>query len=170
MSFATPADFKLRYDNRLMGMLVRDDGTKATPNDLLTDTVIQTCLDDAAGDIVAACIVGNKYSESDLNGIITAGGASAAHLKRINCDAAIRYLADRRVYTKVNETLEKIMDRAMTYLKDLRDGQAMFDVQTNVQASVPTVAGPTTMTLQNLQTIRRRTQHLYPTETLPYNR
>lgn len=167
MSFATPADLKTRYDERLLGQLVRDDGTKASSTALDTDTILQAALDDAAGDIVSACIVGQRYSEDDLNSL---AGYSLDHLKRINCDVAMRYLADRRVHAKANEAIERIMERGEKYIKRLQDGETLFNLTAQVAAAVPKVAGPTTQTLRNLNSITRRTRNFYPDEILPGNR
>ena len=55
MSYASPSEMKARYDARRLGELVKDDGTKATPVQLDTDTVLQAALDDGHGLIDAAC-------------------------------------------------------------------------------------------------------------------
>jgi phage gp36-like protein len=167
MSYATPANMQARYDARLLGDLVTDSGTAASASAQLTDANLQAALDDASGAIDAALLNGQRYSATDLSGLT---GNSQKHLIRMTCDIAIVYLVDRRAYHKMNETLERIMVRAQGFLKQLKDGDNIFDVPAQIAASVPVTTGPTTQTLVNLNSIRRQTRNYYPTEILPGNR
>jgi phage gp36-like protein len=167
VSYATPTDIKARFDARVIGDLVGDVGTRVDATGLNTDTVLQACLDDASGAIDAALLSGQRYIPTDLAGLT---GSSAKHLVRITCDVAMMYLADRRVYAKRNETVEKIVERSLTYLKQLASGEDLFYIPAAVAAAAPVTTGPTTTTLENLNSIRRRTRKYFPTEVLPNNR
>lgn len=170
MSYATPDDLKARYDARLIGDLISDQGVQVTGAALDVDLKLQAALDDAAGAMDAAFLQGARYSMDDINGLMAGSTNSRSHVVRINCDIAIMYLADRRVHARANETLERIMERAQTYLKQLKTGEDLFEIPAKVAASVPKVAGPTTQQLTLLNTIRRRTNHYFPNEILPNNR
>ena len=66
-SYANGTDFLTRYDARLIGDLVRDDGTQENPATLPTNTNLLTALSDAYGDIVAAAVVGDRYTVAQLD-------------------------------------------------------------------------------------------------------
>jgi hypothetical protein len=167
MSLSTPDDIKTRYDLRPMGDLVADDGTAVGGTGLDTDTVLQQMLDDAYGQMVAALLVGGRYTELDLAALTD---ASLAHAKRIECDLAIRLLHDRRLYGKPTEALDRIYDRADKHLKALSSGEQIFSVAANISASVPQTTGPTTMQLQSLNLIRGRTKNYFPVTPNPFDR
>lgn len=167
MSYSTPAEFKQRYDLRLLGDLVADDGTQVSSAGLDADAVLQTCLDDAQGAIQAALLRGKLYSTDDLSHLTA---PSSNYLKRMECDIALRYLYDRRVYSKPSEELDKIEDRAQKHLKALQNGESIFDVARNSPAQTVQTTGPTTVQLENLYSVRRRTQHYFPQTPMPGNR
>lgn len=167
MSFASPTDFLQRYDARIVGDLVADDGTQVSPSGLTSDLNLQAALDDASGDIESACLVGERYTPDDLAALTD---NSLSLLKRICCDVAMAFLLRRRPSNDPDndaarlELAEKILDR-------LRTGEQVFYRGDGVdQAGVAVTTGPTTMQLQCLNTIRRRTQNYYPAGALPFNR
>lgn len=167
MSYATPADFLKRFDARVFGDIVKDDGVQATAVELLTDENLQASLDDASGDIESACLVGERYMPDDLAALT---GNSLNHLKRICCDIAAAYLLRRRPSNDPDRDTER-MEQAEKHLMRLRSGETVFYRGDDVdQAGVPDVTGPSTVDLQNLNTIRRRVNNYYPAGALPYNR
>lgn len=167
MSYATPEDFLTRYDARIFGDVVRDDGSQATPAELLADLNLQAALDDASGDIEAACLVGERYTPDDLAALT---GNSLYHLKRICCDIAVAYLLRRRPSDNA-EADDARMELAEKHLNKLRTGENVFWRGDDVdQAGAPDTTGPTTVQLQQLNTIARRTQNYYPAPLLPFNR
>jgi phage gp36-like protein len=135
MSYAQPADMMARYDVRRLGDLVRDDTTRADPSSLLSDTVLQTALDDAAGEIDASVLAGQKYLPADLAGLT---GTDLALLKRLNCDLAYGFLVMRRGYSAADAQAQAPgFARAQELLQLLRDGNKVFGVLANRQAGLP---------------------------------
>ncbi len=168
MSFSTPADFKARYDLRILGDVVADNGTQVTGTGLDTDANLQCALDDACGEMLAALMAGGRYSRADLTSLTD---ESANYLKRIECDIALRLVVDRRTYGRPSETFDRVYSRATEHLKLLRSGENIFDLVAAQTASVPSVTGPTVVQLDNLNLPSRRAQgHLFPRVPNPYNR
>lgn len=167
MSFATPAEFLERYDARIFGDVVRDNDEQATPAELLTDPNLQAALNDASGLIESACLVGERYTPTDLEALT---GNSLYHLKRICCDVAMALLLQRRPSSDPDKDTERL-EIAEKHLDKLRDGERVFYRGDNVdQAGVPDTTGPTTVDLENLNSIRRRVRNYYPAGALPFNR
>jgi phage gp36-like protein len=135
MSYAQPADMIARYDVRRLGDLVRDDTTRATPTELTApDPVLQTALDDAAGEIDASVLAGKKYFPSDLAGLT---GTDKALLLRLNCDLAYGFLVMRRGYSAADAASQAPgFARALALLDLLRDGAKVFGVEANREAGL----------------------------------
>lgn len=167
MSYASPEEFLSRYDARIFGDVVRDDDTQATPQELLVDPNLQAALDDASGDIEAACLFGERYTPDDLAGLT---GNSLFHLKRICCDIAVAYLLRRRPSDNA-EADDARMELAEKHLAKLRTGENVFWRGDGVdQAGVTDTTGPSTVQLIQLNTVMRRTQNYYPSVPMPFNR
>ena len=167
MSFSSPSEFLQRYDARIFGDVVRDDGNQATPEELLDDPNLQAALDDASGDITASCLVGERYSPADLAALT---GNSLFLLKRICCDVAVAFLLRRRPSGDPDSD-GKRMEIAETHLERLRKGEQVFYRGDGIDAAgVIDTTGPTTLQLYQLNTIRRRTNNYYPAGALPFNR
>jgi len=167
MSYATPADFLARFDARIFGDVVRDDNDQATPQELLDDPNLQAALDDASGDIEAACLVGERYTPTALAGLT---GNSVFHLKRICCDIAMAYLLRRRPSDNADVD-EKRIGTAEKHLDKLRTGENVFWRGDDIdQAGVVDMTGPTTVHLNQLNSIARRTHNYYPAPLLPFDR
>ncbi len=129
MAFASIQEFAQRFDQRTLGQLCEDLGTEIDPPALYTDPNIQVCLDDAAGDIVAACITNQHYQTQDLINLAASGTLSANLLKRINCVLALAHLFGRRIYNG-DETDSRIpsFKWANDYLEMLKNGQRVFEL------------------------------------------
>lgn len=167
MSYATPAEFLQRFDARIFGDVVSDEDTPVTPQQLLDDPNLQAALDDASGDIEAACLVGERYTPDDLAGLT---GNSLFHLKRICCDIAAAYLLRRRPSDNP-EADDARLELAEKHLMKLRTGENVFWRGDDAdQAGTVDTTGPSTVQLDNLNTIRSRTQNYYPARQLPFNR
>lgn len=167
MSYALPEDFLKRYDARIFGDIVRDDGEQATAAELLSDANLQAALDDASGDIEGACLVGERYTPTQLAALT---GNSQSLLIRICCDIAVAFLLRRRPSSDPDQDIRQL-ELAETHLVRLRRGEQVFFQGDEVDAAgVPDTTGPTTVQLQSLNTIRRRTNNYYPAGALPFNR
>ena len=166
MSYSSPSDLILRFDPRDLGDLCGDDGVQVSRIDLLTDPNLQAALDDASGAIDAALLAGGRYSAADLAAL---SGNSQALLKRICCELALAYLWARRPLYRA-EDRQAATETAEKSLERLRKGENVFNVAENIDASTPTIDGPTSVTYDNLNLIRDRTRNYYPARHLPNER
>lgn len=165
--YATGNDMIARYDPRLLGDLVRDDGTQEPLITLPTNSVLLSMLSDAYGQIVAKIVVGDRYTIAQLTPANLAP-AALAYLKRLNCDMALIYLKRRR--GKYNEKVDGPLDKQNSEsLKALQDGAGLLlgINDQNAQASVIGMAQPELIPLAQRNTIRFNTPNYYPQ--YPYN-
>jgi hypothetical protein len=128
------------FDARTVGDLVRDDGSRATPTQLQTDKVLQQMLQDASGEIEAACLVGGRYTVADL---LVLNGNSSIFLAGIVAGLAYMKLMERRPEYEIPEP--KRVDQARKALEALSVGEAIFALQETsdagrVEEDVETVA------------------------------
>ena len=155
MSYATGLEFIQRYDERTLGDLVSDTGTRVTVN-LDTNAVLLQHLEDASGKIESALLVGNKYQVEDLEGL---PDNSAAYLKRLTCDVAFSLLRQRRgydieQYVGVKESLET--------LNRLQLGERVFNID-EVKVNGNTVKTPIpAQTIYNQNLMRDNTRYFPP--------
>lgn len=181
MSYATPTQMLERFDARVLGDLCADDGTRVSAANLLTDDNLQAALDDASAAIDAALRASDRYSVEQLDALATEaqlanGNAnfdikSSRHLVRVTCAIALMYLADRRLYGGgENQSLNRVIEQAKQYVKDLQSGKDIFDIGQAAEYGKPQVSGPTTAQLDNLNLVTRRTRNYYPTSMQPDNR
>ncbi len=142
MSFATPSDLEQRYDVRSIGDLLADDNTVVDPVAMLTNANLQTALDDAAGEIVAAAISNGHYTTAGLVTLAAAGLPSSFLLKKLNCALALPNCFGRRIYNQ-DEIAKRIPDFkwAQDLLEMLKNGQRVFELPvSNVNAGVMATA------------------------------
>ena len=167
MSFATAEEFLQRYDARIVGDLVADDGDQVTSSALLSDTNLQAALNAPSGDIEAACMVGERYVPADLAALT---GNSLYLLKRICCDIAMAFLLRRRPSNDPERDAARL-ELAEQHLIRLRKGEEVFYRGDGVdQAGIADMTGPSSIQLENLNTIRRRARNYYPQDALPFCR
>ena len=157
-SYAQPSDLLARYDNRVLGDLVSDTGTRQTPTQLLTDPNLQAALNDGAGEINAAALVGERYAVTDLQALT---GVDQALLIRINCDLAFYYLALRRGIP-LNELQKQQYERATKLLGQIRAGDRIFNVAADVAAGTPDTHFPTSVAYENLNLLRDAAGRMFP--------
>lgn len=138
MAHAATSDWVLRVDPDILNDLA-NKSVRQSRDDLLTNSVLTTCLDDASGEIDASVRRGGRYSETDLSGLT---GNSLAHLKRLCCDIATSLLLQRRpgVFPELAEAYGKL---AREHKASLAKGEDVFDVETAQSDVHPTVLGPT---------------------------
>lgn len=170
MAYATPADLIARYDARDVGQLCSDDKTAVSTVDLPNNYICLTALNDAAGDIDGALMVGNRYSAADL---ATLTANSTYKLIRVNCDIAMRYLIDRRPGWNP-EKAKLIREQAEEHLERLRRGENTFNIQASMDAGEPVVDGPSMLDFVTgpnaLNLIRDTTKNYYVPRKLPNGR
>jgi phage gp36-like protein len=139
MAHATVLDLLARYDLRRIGDLVLDTDQRATEAELtgngLAGVVVQTALSDASGMINCAILAGERYLLADLRDMAP---DSKAYLNRICCDIAYGLLISRRGYGGAD--LDAMTSRAKeseAALEQFRNGDRVFDIEKNEQASLP---------------------------------
>ena len=162
-SYATPTQFLMFKDYRLIGDLVLDTGVRATSSALLTDDNVQNALNWASGEIESACLTGDKYTVADLQALT---GMSQALLQGLVCDLAFWKLLTRRYPTMaVTEEYRAAMEK----LEKLRFGERIFALQAQGDAGLPndseytppSTAGLTTTIACRYFGVRGRTRAQY---------
>ncbi len=166
MSYASATDLTARFDSREIADLLSDDATPVDEGDFSENAKLLAILDDASGEVEAALVVGKRYEASDLSGLT---GNSAAHLKRIVSELAMRNLLARRPAYKP-DLLEAFEKRCQAQLERLRKGENVFNLEDQKDAGLPSVGGLSTVETQNLNLVRDRVQNYYPRRYLPDNR
>lgn len=168
MAYATPQDLLARYDARTVGDLCGDANTRISQPALATDPNLQAALEDASGEIDGALLQGERYSVNDLTGLT---GNSKNLLTRICCDIAFGLLWNRRAWLRGgNEEPIAGPERGQHALERLRKGENVFNLGPTTDAGLPNNVGPSTIDLQNLNTITGQTRNYYPLRFLPNNR
>lgn len=168
MAYATAQDLIDRYDPRLLGDVASIDGTQVSSSGLLTNPRVAQCLEDAEGEINAAVTVGQRYAPADLTAMT---GADAAHLQRICCEIAWYLLLSRRIIVVTDEYLKMAGDKYADHLENLRQGKRVFAIVDVREAGLPTLATPSSVDLNNLNTIAARSRgHFYPARVMPAGR
>jgi|SRR5579859_733227 len=141
-SFAAPSDVLARFDQRVIGDLVEDLGLNVSTPALLSDPNLQTVLNDASGEIVAACITNGHYTTANLFALASSGLPSGSLLIRLTCALALSWLLGRRFYNE-DEISKKIPDNKWAFerLEMLKNGQRVFELPAaNAQSGVMAVA------------------------------
>ena len=136
--YCTPEQFLRWCDARTTGDLVRDDTTRATPTELLTDLVLLQFLQEASGRLESACFMGNRYSVDDLqalqepvNGLLT---NSAVMLAGIVAGVAAGELARRRPGVDIPESMKAKIDEGEKALELLSEGERILSFEQTARA------------------------------------
>lgn len=132
---ATVNDLIDRFDVRELGQLASDSNTQLSSVQLQTSSPVIAALTDASGIVLSALYTAYKYKAADLSALST---ESSNLLKRITCDLAFVYLAQRRGYT-YKEKFPLIED-SYELLQKLRNGERVLDVEDNKNAGNTTTA------------------------------
>lgn len=161
-NYATGDDFLQRYDARLIGDLVRDDGSQEPPESLPVNENLLAALDDAFGEIMTAIMVGDRYTLAQLDNSALNENA-LAFLRRLTCDLAFILIHQRR--GKLDDKKHAgLIKKNEQRLKSLQDGaNVLVGVNdANAQASVIGMAQPQLIPISQRPTIRNRTYNYYP--------
>lgn len=166
-SYATGAEFLARYDARLIGDLVRDDGQQEDAGSLPIHTNLLTALNDAYGQIVAAMVYGNRYTLAQLDPA-NLSVPSLSFLKRLNCDLAL-ILIKRRRGRFDSEKDAALLKETQQQIKDLKTGdlQLLATTDDHAQAATISMAQPELIPVTARNSIRFNTKNYYPQ--YPYN-
>ena len=128
-SYCSATDFFKYVDVRMIRDLVRDDGTRANQADAATDPVLTEALLAASGLVESACLVGNKYTPTDLAALT---GASQAFLRMTVAWLAAGLILERRMYA--DREFPAGVEKANERLQQLREGVRIFGLQSVMDA------------------------------------
>ncbi len=134
-AYATVADLQARFDTRDLAQWASDTGTPIASGSLATNPALLAMLSDASGIVELACLVGERYSVSDLQTLAAATGNSSAILKRIVCDLAVGMLIERRPFLE-REPMQQYL-HALDMLQEIRAGKRIFAFIESAQAGNP---------------------------------
>lgn len=168
MPYATAAQLLERFDPKIVVSLVNDDPAGTNRQDLSDNAQLTAALTDASGAIDSALRVGKRYTIDDLTGL---EGNAAGHLIRITCEIAISYLLERRPGSNT-KLLEIYYERGRDHLKRLQTGEDVFNLDANIDKTLPTVGGPTATEYADMNRLPDRTPHSFPSraQRLPTDR
>lgn len=156
-ALATYEDLTSRFDERSIRDLVSDTGD---PTEALEACpIVTTLLESASGQILAAALAGNNYTEAELTALT---GNAAALVKEMVCRLAVGGLMRRRIGRFRPEEIEAIEQSAIEWCTQLRQGKQLLPILAHQEASLPTIDGPTAVDYDRLNMITTRTRNFYP--------
>ena len=161
ITYASGQDMVARYDVRLLGDLVRDDGTREPADSVPVNDNLLSMLSDAYGEIVSRITVGARYTLNQIDpGNIAPSGL--AYLVRLQCDLALVYLKRRRGVLGKND--ESLVKSTTERLDGLKDGVSILlgITDTLAQSSTLQISSPECIPIDQRNTIRFNTRNYYP--------
>lgn len=166
MAYATIADLLKRYDWRNVGDLILDNGNQADQGTIAADAsgIIAAALDTASGEIDSAVMRGQRYTATDLAGLT---GHSLALLKSLCCKLAFWNLWERRPSWGDPDQFETTRQQARGVLKELKTGEAIFDIEKVKDAGNISSQSMTRMQVEGLNLMRDRLGKFFPPRFLP---
>lgn len=147
VSYCTNAKFVQFYDIRTIGDWISDDGKRVTPAILLDITttpgkLLASLLQKASGMVESACLIGNRYSATDLANLTTAADRLASLssnsdilLQGLVADLAVWIMWSRRPNRDAQMPLQSQL--ALGTLEELRQGTRIFGLQEAMDAGLP---------------------------------
>jgi phage gp36-like protein len=159
--FANTDDMIQRYDSRTLGDLVTDDGTRVAEASLKNNDKLQTALDSATGQVLAAALRADRYTKADL---LSLTGESREYLVDITCAIAFWNLWRRKPYTDLKDQQTAAQHDAKDALEMLRSGDHIFDVATVRSAGIPKIETVTKVQAEEWSLFLdiARAGHFYP--------
>jgi hypothetical protein len=139
-AYCTTAQFINWYDVRTTGDLVMDDGSRATPGQLVSNAVLLQFLQEASGKVEAACLIGGRYTVADLQALLVPISGklsnSAIFLAGIVSGIAGGELSRRRPGVDIPESLKEKIEEGKEALKALADGEIIFAFEETAAAGL----------------------------------
>lgn len=160
-ALATSADMLVRYDENVVRDLLSDANTPVTATDLDDNARLTAILETASGYVLAAAIAGGNYTEAELSALT---GNGAAMLQDLVCTIAVCKLMRRRPGRFKIEDIRSQEKDTEEWLNALRKGQRLFPIDSHVDASLPTIDGPTAVDYVRLNLITERTRNFFPSQ------
>lgn len=142
--YCTVSDFLNRFDTNDVGLWVSEiQGQKVGAKDLLTNPKLLAALNGASGELESACVVGERYQITDLQGLV---GNSLDLARDIVSWLTFKRLVDIHPYRDARE--HRMVFWAEKMLEDLRNGKRIFSILENAQAE--NIPDPQFLTSQDL--------------------
>lgn len=132
-AYLAVSDFLARVDTRTVGRLCSDTNVPVAPDALLTDPNLAAALQDAAGQVESACLLGGRYSAADL-AALPGGSPAQGLLFRLITQLAVIYLYQRRPLPDIEKALQ--YEQAMATLEALSQGTRLFGIQEAISADL----------------------------------
>lgn len=169
-AFASANDLVARHDARTIRQLATDDPEKPLAEGAeLTDANVQTALEDASAQIQAALISYGKYEIDDLENV---QDRARQLLVKITCIIAMANMFERRPRFNPDQA-DGYYEQAQKILERLQNGDNMLNLTDKTQPVTPTVDGPTSVDLTNMNRFPERMLRFFPAPTgqnLPLDR
>jgi phage gp36-like protein len=160
MAYATSDDLIARFDATYIADLASDTGEPLPIDQLSGSSKIDVALEDASGQIDAALSVARQYEVADL---LLLTGSPLGLLKRLVCQLAMVFLMERRQENLGSERLQDLKKTVEKYLDALRQGDRIFGIDANMDASLPELDGPTTTNYDDMNLMATtRVRNFYP--------
>lgn len=122
--WATGDDLVAYYDAKTIGQMLSDDGTAVAAASVPDHAIVTRCLKLASGEVDAALMHCNRYSQAQLSAL---ADPSLEHLKHITCAVAVWHLQQRRLGTNP-ERAEAFRKQAQEHLERLRKGELVLNI------------------------------------------
>jgi phage gp36-like protein len=123
-AWATGDDLVAYYDAKTIGQMLTDDGTAVAAASVPDHAIVTRCLKLASGEVDAALMHCNRYSQAQLEALTD---PSLEHLKHITCAVAVWHLQQRRLGTNP-ERAEAFRKQAQEHLERLRKGELVLNI------------------------------------------
>lgn len=158
MAYADGNDLAARYDIDWIGDLATDNREHLSRGAVGTHPAVLAALDGASGQVQAALIQGGQYTVSDLSGLT---GVNKAYLADLVCGLAIIRLYERRGES-IPANAEASQQKWWSLLDKLANGANVFNLPSQLDATVVDHTGPTAVQLQNRNDLTVRSKQFPP--------
>lgn len=140
-NFADADDMIARYDARMLGDLVSDDGTQVPEPMLAANAKMIAALASATGQVKSALLRSERYAVADLEALT---GESAALLADITSQIAFWILYRRKPSADPRDPMRtEVKETAEEHLEQLRLGNIALEIATTLDAGLPRAAAAT---------------------------
>lgn len=120
--FVTAEDMIARFDERDLQQLVLDDGEQSDLVDVRDSIKLDTALDDAEGEVIAALRKAGRYDSAELAQL---SGTDLSYFKRVICEIAMVHVLRRRP-TFRPELLEAYTKIRESHIKEIQNGSSIL--------------------------------------------
>ena len=130
-TYATIAQIKTHIDTRLIEMLTSDDGTDGALDSYANNTTLGAAVERASSDVESYARRGQRYSDTDLVALQTAGDTTLIGLV---ADLTVFHLANRRG-GDITPAIQARGQDAHRTLKAMANGDRIFAMDSGAEGS-----------------------------------